>query len=107
MTELAQDVRFALRTLRRGWGITLVAIVSLAVAIGGNTAVFGLISSLLFQPLSVTEPERLVVMQERTREQPATLSTLSTSLATHADLAERRLRRRDGGLLRPPRGQAQ
>ena len=43
MSELMQDVRFALRMLRRGWGVTLVAIMSLAVAIGGNTAVFGLI----------------------------------------------------------------
>jgi putative ABC transport system permease protein len=89
MSELLQDVRFGVRTLRKGWGITLVAIASLAVAIGGNTAVFGLIDNLLFQPLSVREPDRLVVMQERRKEAPANLSTLATSLANYADLAER------------------
>jgi putative ABC transport system permease protein len=89
MSELVQDVRFAVRMLRRGWGVTLIAIGSLAVAIGGNTAVFGLINSLLFQPLSVEAPDRLVVLQERTLEQPNVLSTLTTSLAMQADMAER------------------
>ncbi|MDX1647516.1 MAG: hypothetical protein R3304_10260 [Longimicrobiales bacterium] len=89
MGTVMQDVRFAMRMLKRSWGVSLVAVVSLSVAIGGNTAVFALINSLLFQPLSVTEPERLVVLQERRTEQPEGLSTLSTSLATHADLAER------------------
>jgi putative ABC transport system permease protein len=89
MSELLQDVRFGVRTLRKGWGVTLIAIASLAVAIGGNTAVFGLIDNLLFQPLSVREPDRLVVMQERRKEAPANLSTLATSLANYADLAER------------------
>ncbi|MEJ2202513.1 MAG: ABC transporter permease [Gemmatimonadota bacterium] len=89
MTELTQDVRFALRTLKKGWGVAAVAVLSLAVAIGGNTAVFGLIHSLLFQPLSVTEPERLVVLQERRQEQPSNLSTLTTSLPNYADLKER------------------
>ena len=88
MSELLQDVRFGLRTLRNGWGVTLVAIVSLAVAIGGNTAVFGLIDSLLFRPMSAQAPERLVVLQEREKESPANLSTLATSLANYADLAE-------------------
>ncbi len=89
MSELVQDVRFAVRVLRRSWGVTLVALGSLAVAIAGNTAVFGLINSLLFQPLTATNPEELVVMQERRVEQPAQLATLATSLANHADLAER------------------
>ncbi len=89
MSVLMQDVRFALRTLRRGWGVTLIAVASLAVAIGGNTTVFGLINSFLFQPLTVDEPERLVVLQERRVEQPARISTLATSLATMADFEER------------------
>ena len=89
MSALLQDVRFALRTLGRGWGVTLIAVASLAVGIGGNTAVFGLINSLLFQPLAIEDPERVVVMQERRREQPERLSTLATSLPTFADLAER------------------
>ena len=89
MSELWQDVRFALRTLKRSWGVTLVAVASLAVGIGGNTAVFGLINSLLFQPLSIEDPERVVVLQERRREQPQRLNTLATSLPNFVDLAER------------------
>jgi predicted permease len=89
MTELIQDLRFALRTLKKAWGVAGVAVLSLAVAIGGNTAVFGLINSLLFRPLTVAEPERLVVLQERRQEQPSNLSTLTTSLANYADLEER------------------
>lgn len=89
MADLVQDIRFALRVLKRSWGVTLIAVASLSVAIGGNTAVFALIDSLLFQPMSASEPERLVVLQERRVQQPEGLSTLTTSLATHADLAER------------------
>lgn len=89
MTELVHDVRFALRVLRRKWGITLIAILSLAIAIGGNTAVFAIIDTFLFTPLSIDEPERVAVLQERRIEQPAGLSTLSTSLAMHADMEER------------------
>lgn len=89
MTELVQDIRFALRVLRRKWGVTLIAILSLAIAIGGNTAVFAIIDTFLFTPLSIDEPERVAILQERRTEQPAGLSTLSTSLAMHADMKER------------------
>jgi putative ABC transport system permease protein len=89
MSELLQDLRFATRVLRRSWGVTLVAVLSFSIAIAGNTAVFGLIKSLLFQPLSVEAPERVVVLQERRVEQPAVLATLSTSLANHEDMAAR------------------
>jgi len=89
MLDVLQDVRFALRTLRKGWGVTLVAVASLAVAIGGNTAVFGIISSFFLQPLTLEAPERLVAVQERRKERPPGLAGLATSLATYADLAER------------------
>lgn len=101
MSEFIQDLRFAVRTLRRGWGVTLIALGSLAVAIGGNTAVFGMINALLFPPLPGTEPERIIMIQERPVEQPATLSTLTTSLATHADLAERSRTTTDWAAYRP------
>ncbi|MEM7414974.1 MAG: ABC transporter permease [Gemmatimonadota bacterium] len=89
MSDFVQDVRFAARMLRRGWGVTLLAVGSLAVAIGGNTAVFGLINTFLFTPLSIENAEELIVVQERTLEQPPTLSTLSTSLPTADDFARR------------------
>ncbi|MEQ9399931.1 MAG: ABC transporter permease [Longimicrobiales bacterium] len=89
MQTLVQDVRFAMRTLRKGWGVTAIAIASLALAIGGNTAVFGLINALLFQPLPFEEPDRLVAFQERRTAQPEGLSTLTVSLPAWADVAER------------------
>ncbi len=65
MAQLMRDTRFALRMLRKRWGITLVAVASLAVAIGGNTAVFSLVSAVVLQPTSVVAPERVVLVQER------------------------------------------
>jgi predicted permease len=54
------DVRYAFRVLRRSPGFAAVAIVVLALAIGVNTAFFGLVDALLFKPLPVRDPERLV-----------------------------------------------
>lgn len=101
MGQVMQDVRFALRMLRKNWGVSLVAVASLSVAIGGNTAVFALVNTLLFQPMSVEAPERLVVVQERRSAQPEGLSTLTTSLATQADLAERSRTTANWTALRP------
>ncbi len=89
MEGFRQDIRFALRTLRKGWGVTAIAIASLALAIGGNTAVFGLINAFLFQPLVMAEPETLVVLQERRSTEPAQLNTLSVSLAAWDDFRQR------------------
>jgi predicted permease len=54
------DARFAVRWLRRSPGFTLVAIVSLAIGIGFNTALFTIVDAVLFKPLPVASPERLV-----------------------------------------------
>src|SRR5438477_5549490 len=54
------DVRFALRWLRRSPGFAVIAITSLAVGIGFNTALFTIVDALLFKPLPVAAPERLV-----------------------------------------------
>lgn len=63
--ELRQDTRFAVRTLSHAPGFSLVAIVSLALGIGANTAVFGVLNSLLLKPLAVEEPARVVSVQNR------------------------------------------
>ena len=54
------DVRFALRWLRKSPGFTLVAVASLAIGIGFNTAIFTIVDALLYKPLPVAEPSRLV-----------------------------------------------
>src|SRR5215831_16356213 len=55
------DFRFGFRTLRRGPVFTIVAVLSLALGIGANTAIFSLLSQVMFRFLPVEDPERLVI----------------------------------------------
>src|SRR5215475_4293615 len=60
LDNLTGDVRFALRWLRRSPGFALIAIASLAIGIGFNTALFTLVDALVFRPLPVERVDRLV-----------------------------------------------
>jgi hypothetical protein len=63
---LWQDLRFALRMLRKMPGFTAVAVISLTFGIGLNSSVFSVLNALLLRPLSVPEPDRLVrIFQHR------------------------------------------
>ena len=57
---MISDFKYALRTLAKTPGFTIIAVVTLALAIGANTAIFSLINDLFFRSLSFKEPRRVV-----------------------------------------------
>ena len=77
MRTLLQDIRFGARSLRKGRGFTLVAVVSLAVGVGANSTIFSLVNAALLRPLPAVREESRLADVNRTRPEGDTFAQVS------------------------------
>ena len=92
MNRFAQDLRYALRTLSKSTGFAVVAIFTLAVGIGANTAIFSVANALLLRPLPFAHPERLVVISGSRKTERADREPLSWPRYIMIDASQRSFR---------------
>jgi putative ABC transport system permease protein len=86
VSQVSQDIRYGWRGLQRNRGFAIVAVLTLALGVGANTAVFGVINALLLRPLPVPDPSGLISLQRRV----GTVAGGNFSYPQVLDLAKRR-----------------
>jgi putative ABC transport system permease protein len=88
VTTLFKDIAYATRILRRSPGFTLTAVVTLALGIGANTAIFSVVNATLLRPLPFPHPERIVAIQNQYKA--VGLDSASASVADYIDYRQQR-----------------
>jgi predicted permease len=89
MSTIAADVRYALRGLRRSPLFAIVAVLSLALGIGANTAIFTLLDQVLLRKLPVKEPDRLVMIYQRANNMGSNMGSRMNSYPLYQDLQQK------------------
>jgi predicted permease len=88
LDSLFKDIHYALRGMRKSPGFTVVMVLTLALGIGANTAIFSLVNQILLHPRGISHPERLVVV--RTKYERLNLKSIPDSPPTFADARDSR-----------------